>query len=88
MDWTNTIGLAAGFLTTASFLPQALKIHKSKSARDVSRRMFVAFTIGVTLWLVFGILKGEPSIVLWNAVTLGLAIWILVMKLRYDKGGA
>jgi MtN3 and saliva related transmembrane protein len=83
MDSTNAIGLIAGFLTTLSFVPQALKIHRTKSARDVSRGMFIAFTVGVSLWLAFGILKQDLPIVIWNFVTLLLALWILVMKLRY-----
>jgi len=85
MDSVDLLGLAAGFLTTISFIPQALKIHRSKSARDISLWMFIAFTIGIASWLAFGILKQEISITLWNAVTLALALWILVMKVRYDR---
>lgn len=83
MDTTNLIGLAAGFLTTIAFIPQVLKIWKAKSAKDISLRMFVAFTVGVALWLAFGILKQEPAIIVWNAVTLVLAGAILAMKLKF-----
>lgn len=88
MDLPELLGLAAGFLTTASFVPQALKIWRTKSARDVSLGMFVAFTLGVGLWLAYGVLKREAPIVLWNAVTLVLAFAILVMKLRYDRASS
>ena len=77
------IGLAAGFLTTAAFVPQVWKIWKTKSARDVSLPAFIAFSIGVALWTVFGVLKGELAITLWNSITLVLAVAILVMKVRY-----
>jgi MtN3 and saliva related transmembrane protein len=83
MDTTNLVGLAAGFLTTVAFVPQVMKVWKSRSARDVSLATFTAFAIGVALWLAYGILKQEPPIIVWNAVTLVLAVAILAMKLRF-----
>ena len=77
------LGLAAGFLTTAAFVPQVWKIWKTKSARDVSLPAVVAFAIGVALWTAFGVFKQEIAITIWNSVTLVLAIAILVMKIRY-----
>ena len=83
MDAPTLVGLAAGFLTTVAFVPQVTKIWKSRSARDVSLPAFVAFTIGVALWLVYGILHREVPIIVWNAVTLVLAGAILAMKVRF-----
>lgn len=83
MDATALIGFAAGFLTTVAFVPQALKIWRTKSAKDVSLHTFLAFTFGVALWLAYGILKQEPPIIVWNAVTLALAGAILAMKLKF-----
>lgn len=77
------VGLAAGFLTTISFVPQIQKIWKSKSAEDVSKKMFIAVAIGVALWLVYGIILGQWPIILWNAISLVLAITILVLKFRF-----
>ena len=82
-DAATIVGLFAGFLTTAAFVPQVLKIWTSRSARDVSLPAFAALTLGVAGWLVFGILKQDPPIILWNAVTLLLAGAILVMKVRF-----
>jgi MtN3 and saliva related transmembrane protein len=83
MDLTAGIGLLAGLLTTASLIPQALKIWKSKSAKDISLKMFAAFSVGVGLWLLYGILQKELPIIVWNAVSLVLAGAILAMKLRF-----
>ena len=83
MDMTTFIGLAAGFLTTVSLVPQALKIWKSRSARDISSNMFAAFCIGVALWLVYGVLQQEMPIILWNSVSLVLALAILGMKIKF-----
>ena len=80
---STAVGLLAGFLTTIAFVPQAWKIWKSKSAKDVSLPTFVAFTSGVALWLAYGILNQELPIILWNAATLVLAGAIVGMKLKF-----
>lgn len=83
VDLTTAVGLAAGFLTTIAFVPQVAKIWKTKSAKDVSLPTFIAFTVGVGLWLAYGILQSEIPIIVWNAVTLVLAGAILAMKLKF-----
>jgi MtN3 and saliva related transmembrane protein len=83
MDPTTLIGLLAGLLTTLSLVPQALKIWRSKSASDISLGMFAAFSIGIALWLVYGMLQKELPMILWNAVSLLLAGSILAMKLKF-----
>lgn len=84
MDTPTLVGLAAGFLTTIAFVPQVVKIWKTRSAKDVSLPAFATFSLGMAGWLAFGILKQDLPIILWNAVTLVLAIAILVMKVRFD----
>jgi MtN3 and saliva related transmembrane protein len=83
MDMIVGLGLLAGGLTTASFVPQVAKIWKTKSAEDVSLTMFVAFCIGVALWLTYGIIKKDWAILATNGVTLILGLAILVMKIKY-----
>ena len=83
MDMIGVLGLAAGGLTTASFVPQVTKIWKTKSAEDVSLAMFIAFCVGVGLWLTYGVIKKDWAILLTNGVTLVLGLAILVMKLKY-----
>ena len=83
MDSTTLLGLVAGFLTTIAFVPQVWKIWKTRSAKDVSLPTFLAFAAGVALWMVYGIVKQEPPIIIWNAVTLVLAAAIVAMKLKF-----
>ncbi len=83
MESLTLLGLVAGGLTTVSFVPQVHKIWKTKSAEDVSLLMFVAFCVGVSLWLVYGFVKGELAIIVTNAVTLVLGAAIVWMKLRF-----
>jgi MtN3 and saliva related transmembrane protein len=79
-DW---IGAAAATLTTASFVPQVLHTLRTKDVSGISLSMYSAFTLGVALWLVYGLLLGAWPIVIANAITVSLATCILVMKLRY-----
>ena len=85
MQISEWVGYAAAFLTTASFVPQALHTFQTKDVRGISLGMYSAFTAGVALWLVYGLLLGAWPIVIANAVTLSLAATILVMKLRYHQ---
>lgn len=85
MDAINILGMTAGGLTTVCLLPQVIKTWKSKSAADISAGMFVLFSGGVFLWLLYGIALGASPIIIANAVTLTLALLILVLKLRYHR---
>ena len=83
MDLTTVLGLAAGLFTTISLVPQVMKIWKTKSAKDVSRKMFMAFCFGVALWLAYGFIKGDLPMIVWNSISLVLALSILGMKLKF-----
>ena len=83
MQLTDIIGYAAAFLTTASFVPQALHTFKTKDVRGISLGMYSAFVVGITLWLVYGLLLNAWPLIVANAVTLTLATAILAMKLKY-----
>ena len=77
------IGFFAAFCTTIAFLPQAIKVFKSKSTKDISLYMFIIFTIGVLSWLIYGIIINDMPIMLANAVTLILSFFILIYKIKY-----
>jgi MtN3 and saliva related transmembrane protein len=82
-DW---IGYAAAALTTGSFVPQAVLTLRTRDTRGISLAMYGAFTLGVALWLLYGLSLGEWPIVVANAITLGLAATILVTKLVVERG--
>jgi MtN3 and saliva related transmembrane protein len=83
MNLIDLVGTLAAVLTTASFLPQAWHTFKSKDVSGVSLGMYSVFTVGVALWLVYGILLQAWPVVISNCITLALASAILAMKLRY-----
>jgi len=83
MQLTEAIGYLAASLTTCSFVPQAWLTFKTKDVSGISLGMYSAFTLGIALWLAYGLLISAWPIVAANAITLALASAILLMKLRY-----
>ena len=83
MDYITFLGLFAGFLTTVSFLPQVIKTWKTKSTKDISLGMFLALTIGIFLWTVYGFLIESLPVIAANFVSLFLAVIILFFKIKY-----
>lgn len=76
------IGLAAAFLTTASFIPQALKTIKTKDTSGISLSMYIMFTLGVFLWLIYGFYIKDVAITVANVITFIFASIILIYKIR------
>lgn len=76
-------GYVAGILTTSSFLPQLLKTLESRETKDISLWMYIVLSTGVFLWVVHGIKNKDGPVILFNAVTLILALIILSLKWVY-----
>ena len=77
------IGLVAATLTTISFLPQVIKVFKTRHTKDLSFATFFVFSVSLFLWFVYGILIGELPIILANGITFLLALSIIIMKIKY-----
>jgi MtN3 and saliva related transmembrane protein len=78
------IGFVAASLTTAAFVPQLIRVMKLRSAREISLGTFVMFSVGVFMWLMYGIYTGSRPVIASNLVTLVLSVSILILKLKYD----
>ena len=83
MNWIDWVGTVAACLTTTSFIPQAWQTFRTRDVSGISLGMYSLVTVGVALWLVYGILLMAWPIIIANAITTSLALMILVMKLRY-----
>lgn len=83
MTVIETIGYAAAALTTASFVPQAWHTFRTKDVSGISLGMYSVFVAGSVLWLLYGLLIAAWPVVVANAITLGLALVILLMKLHF-----
>ena len=93
MTWLTTLepsvvesmGSLAAVLTTGSFIPQAWLTFRTRDVSGISLSMYSAFTLGVALWLVYGLAKGSWPMTVANAITLALAVAILGMKLVFGR---
>jgi MtN3 and saliva related transmembrane protein len=81
----DALGFAAGALTTIAFVPQVYRIVKTRSAHDISWLMFGIFSVGIGLWLWYGIRAGALPLICANLVTLCLAVTVLFLKWRYGR---
>jgi len=79
-DWT---GSAAATFTTVAFIPQVWRIWQTRHTADISLSMYALFTLGVALWLSYGIMMGSWPIIIANCITLILASAVLIMKLKF-----
>lgn len=84
MLWT-IVGITAAILTMFGFVPQSIKMWRSKSVKDVSGLTLVQFSIGVTLWMLYGIHLKDYIIIGANAVTLSTLIGALVLYAKFNK---
>jgi MtN3 and saliva related transmembrane protein len=85
MTFVDTLGYVAATLTTASFVPQAWLTFRTRDVRGISLAMYGVFTLGIAMWLVYGLMLEAWPIVVANVVTFALAAGILVMKVRIGR---
>ena len=85
MNTIGVIGIVAGIFTSASLLPQLIKILKEKRVEDLSMGMFMSLQIGLMLWVVYGILRADWPITVTNGFSVILNFFILLLKFRYRR---
>ena len=78
------LGFTAAICTTIAFIPQAVKVYRTKHTKDISLGMFSLLNLGFVLWLIYGIILNSYPIILANAVTIIFAVYILITKIRLD----
>jgi len=83
MDRIEIISIIAGILTTGSFIPQAVRIIRTKETKGISIAMYAIMCSGIFLWMLYGIFTWQVPMIAANGVTLALSMVILGLKLRY-----
>jgi len=83
MDWIILIGLTAAILTTSSFVPQVIKIIKTKGTKDISLLMYTILTTGFFFWLTYGLIIKDIPIILANTISFSLALTVLIFKIKH-----
>lgn len=87
MSTATLIGLLAGTLTTAAWLPQVMRAFRTKSTRDFSWSWFAMFGTGVAIWLIYGLAASAPAVIVTNALTFLLVLGLCLLKLVHDGAG-
>ncbi|HOT07958.1 MAG: MtN3/saliva family protein [Methanosaeta sp. PtaB.Bin039] len=87
----DVVGAAAGMLTMFGFFPQILKMYKTKSVADVSITMMVQYSLGIFLWLLYGLSLANPILIISNGVSLfsfivGIALYLRYRRVNSDQG--
>ncbi|MFC1810847.1 SemiSWEET family sugar transporter [Patescibacteria group bacterium] len=83
MNEITVIGSIAAICTTIAFIPQTIKVVKTKHTKDLSLKMYLIFEVGVIAWLIYGILIQSPPVLYSNIIILILSTIILIYKLKY-----
>lgn len=82
MDNITLLGLLAATCTTIAFIPQVYKIYKTKSTQDLSLPMYIIFSAGTFLWLIYGIVINDHPIIFANAISIVSCVYILAMMIK------
>lgn len=85
MTAIQILGLAAGTITSFTFIPQVIQIWKTKSAKDLSLVMLLLLITGVSMWLTYGILIKDPAIIYTNSMVLAMSLIMLVFKFKFKQ---
>jgi len=81
--YLNILGFVAGSLTAISQLPQVIKVVKSKNTQSISLWTYIILSIGISLWLVYGIMSNDLPLILANSITIVFTIIIMIYKIIY-----
>jgi len=80
------VGYVGGIMSSISFLPQVIKIWKTKSAEDLSMLTLIFLTSNITLWLTYGILIGSRPLWITNAIVLAMVLCLIYFKIKFKPG--
>jgi len=81
----ETVGFLAGLLTTAANVPQVITTYRHHSGKGLSFRMLLILCVGLAMWVAYGVLHRAWPLIIFNSISLVLAVALMVMKFRYDR---
>jgi len=84
MDTWFLIGGVAALLTTFGFVPQIMKMYRTRSVEDVSPLTFIQFLAGVGLWAFYGMHIGDAIVTVANIVTFGTLVIALGLYAHFS----
>ena len=85
MTLTDLMGFVAAIGTTGAFIPQAMKVFRTKKTDDLSQGMYILLSVGILLWVIYGVMIGSLPIIIANGVTFLMTFYILVIIIKQKK---
>jgi MtN3 and saliva related transmembrane protein len=85
MTSLDLLGLIATCFTTSSFVPQVWRTWKTRDVSGISLTSYAVITVGLALWLAYGLLRGDLPLVVANSVMVVLTAAITLMKIVYSR---
>ena len=83
MQFVEWLGYTAGAITALCQVPQVVKMVRERSAQDVSLKTAVALSIGLSLWIWFGLMRGDLPVIIANTIGFCLAVLIVGLRIKY-----
>ncbi len=83
--WVTILGSVASALVIASFIPQIIRGYRTRHLGDVSYWLMIMISVGMSLWIVYGIIKQDYVIIGANISTIALNLVLLGLKVKYSK---
>lgn len=85
MDIKNIVGIAGSIFSSVSFLPQVIKLWKTRSAKDLSMMTLLFLILNVSTWLTYGILINDFPIIITNIIVLSMVLLMVYFKLTFKQ---
>ena len=85
MDIKNIVGIAGSIFSSVSFLPQVIKLWKTRSAKDLSMMTLLFLILNVSTWLTYGVLIHDLPIIITNIIVLSMVLLMVYFKLTFKQ---
>lgn len=85
MELAHFIGTAGGIVSSVTFLPQVIKIWKTKSAKDLSMMTLFFLILNVSLWLTYGVMITDFPLMITNSIVLCMILCMVYFKLKFKE---
>jgi MtN3 and saliva related transmembrane protein len=76
-------GYIGGFITVSAFVPQVIRTWRTRETRDLSMGMFGLLVTASSLWIAYGVVIHDWSVILTNVGMVALNGALAVAKLKF-----
>ena len=85
MNSVTIIGIVASICTATSMIPQLTKLIAEKKANEISVLMLAILFIGISCWIIYGILKMDWIIITSNSFSILVNFALTILTIKYKN---